>query len=48
MKILNFGSLNLDYVYRVDHFTAPGKQAPEGGPEGEGKAAGKTRQPFPA
>ena len=25
MKILNFGSLNLDYVYRVDHFTGPGE-----------------------
>ena len=25
MKVLNFGSLNLDYVYRVDHFVAPGE-----------------------
>lgn len=25
MKILNFGSLNLDHVYRVPHFTAPGE-----------------------
>ena len=25
MKILNFGSLNLDYVYRVDHFAGPGE-----------------------
>ena len=25
MKILNFGSLNLDYVYDVDHFVAPGE-----------------------
>ena len=25
MKILNFGSLNLDYVYRVDHFVSPGE-----------------------
>ncbi|MDR1530800.1 MAG: ribokinase [Clostridiales bacterium] len=25
MKILNFGSLNLDYVYSVDHFAAPGE-----------------------
>lgn len=25
MKVLNFGSLNLDYVYRVDHFAAPGE-----------------------
>lgn len=24
-KILNFGSLNLDYVYGVDHFVAPGE-----------------------
>lgn len=25
MKILNFGSLNLDYVYSVDHIVAPGE-----------------------
>ena len=25
MKILNFGSLNLDYVYEVDHFVQPGE-----------------------
>ena len=25
MKILNFGSLNLDYVYNVDHFVQPGE-----------------------
>lgn len=25
MKILNFGSLNLDYVYRVDRFVRPGE-----------------------
>lgn len=25
MKILNFGSLNLDYVYDVDHFVQPGE-----------------------
>ena len=25
MKILNFGSLNLDHVYRVDHFVRPGE-----------------------
>ncbi len=25
MRILNFGSLNLDYVYRVDHFVRPGE-----------------------
>ena len=25
MKVLNFGSLNLDYVYRVEHFAQPGK-----------------------
>ena len=23
MRILNFGSLNLDYVYQVDHFVRP-------------------------
>ncbi len=25
MKLLNFGSLNLDYVYQVDHFVGPGE-----------------------
>ena len=25
MKILNFGSLNIDYVYEVDHMVQPGK-----------------------
>ncbi len=25
MKILNFGSLNLDYVYQVDHMVSPGE-----------------------
>lgn len=25
MKVLNFGSLNLDYVYGVDHFVLPGE-----------------------
>lgn len=25
MKVLNIGSLNLDYVYRVDHITQPGE-----------------------
>ena len=25
MKVLNFGSLNLDYVYAVDHFVGPGE-----------------------
>lgn len=25
MRILNFGSMNLDYVYRVPHFVAPGE-----------------------
>ncbi|MBU3145370.1 PfkB family carbohydrate kinase [Clostridium sp. CF012] len=25
MKILNFGSLNLDFVYTVDHFVRPGE-----------------------
>ncbi len=25
MRVLNFGSLNLDYVYRVDHFVRPGE-----------------------
>ena len=25
MQVLNFGSLNIDHVYTVDHFLAPGK-----------------------
>ena len=25
MRILNFGSLNIDYVYRVDNFLKPGE-----------------------
>ena len=25
MKILNFGSLNLDYVYQVEHMVQPGE-----------------------
>ncbi len=25
MKVLNFGSLNLDYVYSVDHMVRPGE-----------------------
>jgi ribokinase len=25
MKILNFGSLNIDHVYKVDHFVRPGE-----------------------
>ena len=25
MQILNFGSLNIDHVYNVDHFVAPGE-----------------------
>lgn len=25
MRVLNFGSLNLDYVYQVDHFVGPGE-----------------------
>ena len=25
MRVLNFGSLNLDYVYAVDHFVRPGE-----------------------
>ncbi len=28
MRVLNFGSLNLDYVYRVDHFVRPGETLP--------------------
>ena len=25
MRVLNFGSLNLDYVYNVEHFVQPGE-----------------------
>ena len=25
MRVVNFGSLNIDYVYRVDHFVQPGE-----------------------
>ena len=25
MKILNFGSLNFDYVYQIQHFPSPGE-----------------------
>jgi len=25
MKVINFGSLNLDYVYSVDHIVKPGE-----------------------
>ena len=25
MRVVNFGSLNIDYVYRVDHFVRPGE-----------------------
>lgn len=25
MKVLNFGSLNVDYVYQVDHMVLPGE-----------------------
>jgi ribokinase len=28
VKILNFGSLNIDYVYAVDHFVEPGETLP--------------------
>lgn len=28
MKVLNFGSINIDYVYQMDHFITPGETAP--------------------
>ncbi|MDP7395895.1 MAG: PfkB family carbohydrate kinase, partial [Lentisphaeria bacterium] len=28
MKVLNFGSINIDHVYRVDHFVVPGETLP--------------------
>ena len=31
MKILNFGSLNMDYVYQVPHFVQPGETLAAGG-----------------
>ena len=31
MKVLNFGSLNLDYVYAVDHMVTPGETLSSGG-----------------
>lgn len=33
MKVLNFGSLNLDYVYSVDHMVTPGETLASGGME---------------
>lgn len=33
MKVLNFGSLNLDYVYSVDHMVLPGETLASGGIE---------------
>lgn len=30
MKVLNFGSLNIDYVYPVDHIIVPGETEPTG------------------
>jgi len=33
MKILNFGSLNIDYVYAVDHFVRPGETLASSGRE---------------
>jgi ribokinase len=31
MKVLNFGSLNIDYVYSVDHIVVPGETISSGG-----------------
>ena len=31
MKVLNIGSMNLDYVYRVDHIVQPGETISSGG-----------------
>ena len=28
MKVLNFGSLNIDYIYQMAHFIRPGETAP--------------------
>jgi ribokinase len=33
MKLLNFGSLNYDYVYSVDHIVQPGETLSAGGME---------------
>lgn len=31
MRVLNFGSLNIDHVYQVDHVVRPGETIPSGG-----------------
>lgn len=31
MRILDFGSLNIDYVYQVDHMVRPGETLAAGG-----------------
>ncbi|TET10753.1 MAG: ribokinase, partial [Candidatus Thorarchaeota archaeon] len=31
MKIINFGSLNIDHVYQVEHFVQPGETIPSSG-----------------
>ena len=33
MKVLNFGSLNYDYVYKVDHMLLPGETQSSSGME---------------
>ncbi|MFC1736766.1 ribokinase [Candidatus Hydrogenedentota bacterium] len=44
MKILNFGSLNIDHVYQVDHISAPGETIAANGYEihGGGKGANQS------
>ena len=53
MKILNFGSLNLDYVYEVDHFVQPGEtlsaasQTVKAGGKGLNQSIAVTRPGWP-
>ena len=50
MKVLNFGSLNLDYVYDVDHFVLPGKtlDTPGHSVKCGGKGLNQSIPPLPA
>lgn len=49
MKVLNFGSLNLDYVYRVEHFVQPGEtlsaMSQKVNPGGKGLNSGRWTPP---
>ena len=49
MKVLNLGSLNLDYVYSVDHMVLPGETLSSYGMEtfcgGKGLKSSRSRLP---